>query len=150
MLLINNLLKPSPVIKISLFNLNRDTLIKYYHASQFAGKQITQQKFIRRIDDSTIMQRSLTSLYYPRFQMAHESTFKIIVRFNKGSTLIAVSLSGTSPYNLPWKLNGIKTYDPNISRAFYYFFGKPEWELNRRIWLYRNLVDQIGKPALEH
>ncbi len=147
-LLIRCLFNPSPRIKTSSFNLNRDSLIKYYRASERVSKQIPEEKFLKRIDDSVFVQGSLTSLCYPRFRMDHEASYKIIIRFNKGPDLVVFSKSGNSPYYLPWKQSGINYFNPNITRLFDYLCGYDGRESSRKIWLYRRLVNQLGKPSL--
>ncbi|WP_285010497.1 hypothetical protein [Pedobacter faecalis] len=144
--MIHHILNSKEDIDIKLFNLQRDSLIKYFNLSAFATSQNAREKFISRIDNPVILKSALTAVFTQRF-MDDNHTYSISVSFSNGQNLQIMSTSSDNPFNLPWINDGKSLYNPNIILSFDYLAGQEAFK-RRKSWLYRALVRQLSRLAV--
>ena len=145
--LLNCFTDPVLTKDIKLFNISQDTLIS--HLDSMLTPLTTERKsgIVEDLKKPHHLQKAFEKLLVPR-QADHKTLRQIKLITLRGDTITAESLSFADAY-IPWKIEGMRVYDPKLSRLYNYLCGNERYERSRRhffyIFLIYELLNQHGR-----
>jgi hypothetical protein len=136
--------RPDTAIKLALFNIKINELIKYvdtnYVYHKLRNLKLQQRaEFIKALQAKDSLQKMLKQAVIPAFLMSDKTYYSIILvdKANKSDTIYASSFA--EPYNLPWIIKKEKSYNPKISVIYDFIGGNDKFEQDQKNGLYKNI-----------
>lgn len=104
-------------INIDPFKINATELVNVTLGINGEVTQNEKDKFIKFVQSKDVLQKALEHVLTP-FLMDDRTYYGITVTTKKNESFTIKAYSFADLYNLPWYINKIKSYDPNISLIF--------------------------------
>jgi len=129
-------------INFNLFNIETNGLIKYIDSTKAHLKPRQKADFVKAIQSKAIVKEAFIKALNP-FDMPDKTGYwiNITTKANKAFTIDAHAIM--EMYNLPWNINGIKSYDPNIALIFEYVGGNNDYKQYEQNRLYKQIDHDI-------
>jgi len=133
--------KPDTAININFFKADKAEMVKYLDSLKRRPLSSTEKSnMIEAIQSTEIINKAFYSLYHPTFRMGDDRDENGIIITTKKNTRINVmsSVFGFLDYE-PWYINGVVSYNPNISRIFEFIAGDKNYAQKSQKRFYLNM-----------
>ena len=139
--LLNIIAKPDTGILIAPFNITTRELAQTIDTIQPTLKPGNKKEIIDSLHNSAILYNALFKAMHP-FIMDDATSYEIFITMKNGFQLKAEANSIAS-YNLPWVINNIECYNPNISLIYNYISGNKQYPEQERKWFLKSIDQNI-------
>lgn len=136
-------------IRVEQFNMQYQEMVSAFdtmsYMSFFSAAELRpyQKTFFKEaLRDEKRIEQALRSVLLPTL-MDDRSEYTIAITTKAGEAKVITAYSFVNIYNLPWEIDGVKVYDPNISRLFALLTDDDRFESRYKGFLYRRLLLQI-------
>ncbi len=125
-------------IHIDLFKINATELVNVVKGINGGVTQNEKDKFMKLVQSKGELQNALKQALTP-FIMDDRTYYGITITTKKNKSFTIKAYSFADLYNLPWKINTVKSYDPNISLIFEFISGNDNYPIQEKRRLYLSM-----------
>ena len=146
--MLNQLLKIIDIqdsrINIDLFKINTTELVNITDSVNGGLQPSQKNRFVKAVQSKDVLQKALENVFVP-FIMDDRTYYGITITTKKNVSFTIKAYSFADLYNLPWNINNIKSYDPNISIIFEFISGNDWYYSHEKEQMYLRLGKFILK-----
>ncbi len=138
--------KPDTAININLFTVDKTEMIKYLDSMQHRPLSPQEKsRVIEGLQSSNLINKAFYRLYHPLFRMGDDRTANFIIITTRKNTQIKILSTnfGFLDYE-PWYINGVASYNPNISRIFEFITGDKDYTQKSKKRFFINMDSAIS------
>jgi hypothetical protein len=123
---------------ITQFKISQDTLISYLDSMIVPISAQRKSAIVKDIRNQYNLQKAF-ELFLEPTKADDKTLYQIKLIMIQGDTIVAKALSFSNPY-LPWEIDGVRIYDPELTRLYDYLRHNERNEPHRRQYFYRMLT----------
>lgn len=129
-------------IHINLFKIKSSELISYVDSVLPKVNEAVKTKMIETLKSKSMVYDALCKVLVP-FKMDDKAYYKITIVTKANQNTVLEAHSFADLYNLPWSIDGYKSFNPNISLIFESIVGHDNFQVDQRKWLNRRIVTSV-------
>jgi hypothetical protein len=139
--LLDLITKPDTGILIRPFNITTQELTQAIDTIQPSLKPGYKKEIIDSLHNSAILYNALFKAMHPLI-MDDVTSYEFFITMKNGGQLKAEA-GGLAPYELPWLIKGVKSYNPGISLIYNYISGNNRYPEQERRWFIKDIDQNI-------
>jgi len=129
-------------INIDLFKINTTKLISTIDSIGWKLQVAPKERFIKVVQSKVVLQKTLREVL-TSFMMDDRTYYGITINTKENVSFTIKAYSFGYLYYLPWEINNIKSYDPNISIIFEIISGNDNYPTYEKRRLYLDMARRI-------
>lgn len=145
--LLNIVSKPDTGINMKLFKIDRAKLTSSIDSLHINLKSTQKVEFVNAVKSKAIVKEALVRALHP-MPMDDKTYYGITIITKSNDSIIVKAYSFASLYYLPWQINGVNSYNPNISLIFNFISANEQYAGQQNKWLHRNIDQNIYQYCL--
>lgn len=140
--LLDIIAKKDTGIHPDLFNVDRSELPKYIDSLKIDLTPAQRIAFVDSLRSENVVNAALEVALKP-FPMDDRTYYGITFETKQNTKHTIYALSFADLYNIPWHIDNIKSFDPNIAIIFESIFGFDKFAEAEKKELYRRMVQKV-------
>ncbi len=129
-------------INMDLFKISKDELIAKIDTTALCLQPKQKKEFITALGSKTILQKELYKVLHP-MPMDDKTALSIAIITKTNVNFKITAETFANLYDLPWHINKIDSYNPDISSIFAFVSGNNKFPVQQRLWLDLDLDKNI-------